>query len=55
VRIGERVWLGSGVRVLQGATVGDGTVVGANSVVTRALPANVLAVGAPARVLRPLK
>jgi maltose O-acetyltransferase len=55
VRIGERVWLGSGVRVLQGATVGDGTGVGANSVVTRALPANVLAVGAPARVLRPLK
>lgn len=54
VRIGERVWLGADVIVLRGVTIGDDTVVGAGSVVTRDLPARVLAAGVPASVLRPI-
>jgi carbonic anhydrase/acetyltransferase-like protein (isoleucine patch superfamily) len=54
VRIGNRVWLGSDVTVLRGVTIGDDTVVGARSVVTRDLPARVLAVGCPARPVREL-
>jgi maltose O-acetyltransferase len=52
--IGDNVWLGSGAIVLPGVTIGDNTVVGAGSVVTRDLPANVVAVGNPARVVRSL-
>lgn len=52
VRIGRNVWLGAKVTVTRGVTIGDDTVVGANSVVTRDLPAGVVAVGAPARVVR---
>ena len=51
-RIGERVWLGAHVSVLKGVTIGDGSVVGAGSVVTKSLPAGVVAVGNPARVIR---
>ena len=51
-RIGSDVWLASGVCVLRGLTIGDGCVVGANSVVTRDLPPYSIAVGAPARVIR---
>ena len=54
VRIGSNCWLGAGVIVLPGVTIGDNTVVGAGSVVTRDLPANVVAVGNPCRVLRPI-
>jgi acetyltransferase-like isoleucine patch superfamily enzyme len=50
--IGARCWLGAHVTVLKGVTIGDGTVVGAGSVVTKSLPAGVVAVGNPARVLR---
>ncbi|WP_211254572.1 sugar O-acetyltransferase [Cellulomonas cellasea] len=50
--IGDNVWLGGGVVVLPGVTIGANTVVGAGSVVTRDLPANVVAVGNPARVVR---
>jgi acetyltransferase-like isoleucine patch superfamily enzyme len=50
--IGQRCWLGARVSVLKGVTIGDGTVVGAGSVVTRSLPAGVVAVGSPARVVR---
>ena len=52
VRIGRCCWLGAGVIVLPGVTIGDNTVVGAGSVVTMDLPANVVAVGNPCHVLR---
>jgi maltose O-acetyltransferase len=52
VVLGANVWLGGGVIVCPGVTVGDDTVIGAGSVVTRDLPAGVVAVGSPARVLR---
>ena len=51
-RIGERCWLGAHVTVLKGVTIGNDTIVGAGSVVTKSLPAHVIAVGNPARVLR---
>lgn len=54
VRIGRNCWLGAGVIVLPGVTIGDNTVVGAGSVVTHDLPADVVAVGVPCRVLRPI-
>ena len=54
VRIGNNCWLGAGVIVLPGVTIGDNTVVGAGSVVTKDLPSDVVAVGNPCRVLRPI-
>ena len=50
----KNVWLGSNVTVLAGVTIGENTVVGAGSVVTKDLPANVLAVGVPAKVIKTL-
>jgi len=50
--IGDNVWLGGGVIVLPGVTIGEDTVVGAGAVVTHDLPAGVVAVGSPARVMR---
>lgn len=55
ITVGRNVWLGGGVIVCPGVTIGDDTVVGAGSVVTRDLPAGVLAVGSPARVVRRLE
>lgn len=52
IRIGRNCWLGAGVIVLPGVTIGDNVVVGAGSVVTKDLPDNVVAVGTPCRVLR---
>lgn len=46
------VWLGAGVKVMDGAEIGANTIVGAGAVVTRSLPENVIAAGLPARVLR---
>ena len=54
VRIGENCWLGAGVIVLPGVTIGDNVVIGAGSVVTKDIPSNVVAVGNPCRVLRPV-
>lgn len=54
ITIGNNVWLGGGVIVLPGVTIGDNTVIGAGSVVTTDIPAGVLAVGNPARVIRHL-
>jgi maltose O-acetyltransferase len=52
ITLGDGVWIGGGSIVLPGVTVGENTVVGAGSVVTRDLPANVVAAGNPCRVLR---
>ena len=52
VKIGKNCWLGAGVIVLPGVTIGDNTVVGAGSVVTKDLPGGVVAVGNPCRILR---
>lgn len=52
VRIGDRTWIGADALVLRGVTIGEDSVVAAGSIVTRDLPARVLAAGAPARVLR---
>jgi maltose O-acetyltransferase len=54
ITIGDNVWLGGGAIVCPGVTIGADTVVGAGAVVTRDLPAGVLAAGVPARVVRPL-
>ena len=51
-RIGDNVWCGWGVVITSGVTVGDRCVIGANSVVTRDLPARSVAAGAPAKVIR---
>jgi maltose O-acetyltransferase len=52
ITIGDNVWLGGGVIVCPGVRIGDNSVVGAGAVVTRDIPANVVAVGNPARVVR---
>jgi maltose O-acetyltransferase len=52
IDIGDNAWLGGGAIVLPGVTIGENTVVGAGSVVTRDLPAGVVAVGNPARIVR---
>ena len=52
VHIGRNCWLGVGVLVMPGVTIGDNSVIGAGSVVTKDIPANVIAVGNPCRVLR---
>jgi maltose O-acetyltransferase len=55
IDIGDNAWLGGGVIVCPGVTIGQDTVVGAGAVVTRDLPPGVLAVGNPARVVRPVE
>ena len=52
IHIGKRVWLGADVKIIQGVTIGDDTVVGAGSVVTRSIPSGVVAVGNPCKVIR---
>ncbi len=52
INIGNNVWIGGGVQICPGVTIGDNTVIGAGSVVTKDIPANVVAVGNPCRVLR---
>ena len=54
ITIGKDVWLGANVVVCPGVHIGDGSVVGAGSVVTKDIPANVIAAGNPCRVLRPI-
>jgi maltose O-acetyltransferase len=55
ITIGNNVWLGGGAIVLPGVNIGENTVVGAGAVVTHDLPANVVAVGNPARATRTLE
>ncbi len=52
VVIGDGAWIGSGAIILPGVTIGKGSVIGAGSVVTKDVPANVIAVGNPCKVLR---
>lgn len=52
ITLGDNVWLGGGVIVCPGVTIGDNSVIGAGSVVTKDIPANVVAVGNPARIVR---
>ena len=52
IRIGNNVWCGARVTILDGVTIGDGVVIGAGAVVTKNIPANTIAVGIPARVIR---
>ena len=54
IRIGKNCWLGGGVIVCPGVTIGDDTTIGAGSVVTKDIPSGVLAVGNPCRVIRKL-
>lgn len=54
IRIGDGAWIGAGVTLLPGASVGAGSVIGAGSLVTAAVPPGVIAIGRPARVLRPI-
>lgn len=52
IRIGNRVWLGADVKIVSGVTIGDDSVIGAGSVVTKDIPAGVIAAGNPCRVMR---
>lgn len=55
ISIGDNVWIGGGAIVLPGVTIGDNTVIGAGAVVSKDIPANVIAVGNPARVVRSIE
>ena len=55
IRIGSKVWIGGGSIICPGVKIGEGTTIGAGSVVTRDIPANVFAAGNPCRVIRKLK
>lgn len=52
VKIGNNVWVGAGVQINQGVTVGDNTIIGSGSVITKDIPANVVAAGVPCKVIR---
>lgn len=54
ITIGDNVWVGGNALITPGVTIGDNTVIGAGSVVTKDIPANVIAVGNPCRVVRPI-
>jgi maltose O-acetyltransferase len=54
ITVADNVWLGGGVILCPGVSIGENTVVGAGAVVVKDLPANVVAVGNPARVVRSL-
>ena len=52
IHIGKNVWLGGDVKVLPGVTIGDNTIIGTGSIVTKDIPANVIAVGNPCKVIK---
>ena len=52
IYIGDNVWLGYGVAVMKGVTIGDNTIIGINSVVTKNIPANVIAAGNPCKIIK---
>lgn len=55
VHIGRRVWLGANVTVLPGVSIGDGAIIAAGAVVTKDVPANTIAAGVPAKVVKKVK
>jgi acetyltransferase-like isoleucine patch superfamily enzyme len=55
VKIGKNVWIGSDCTILPGVEIGDGAIIGAGSVVTKSVPANIIAVGNPARVIKEIE
>lgn len=55
ITIGKDVWIGGSVVILQGVTIGDNSVVGAGSVVTKDIPANVIAAGNPCKVIKKIE
>jgi len=55
VKIGKKVWIGSDCTILPGVEIGDGAVIGAGSIVTKDIPANSIAVGNPARVIKQIE
>ena len=55
IKIGPKVWIGGAAVILPGVEIGEGTTIGAGSVVTRSIPARCVAVGNPCRVIRKLK
>lgn len=52
VVIGDNVWIGMNSIVMRGVTIGDNVIIGANSLVTKDIPANVIAVGSPCKIIR---
>ena len=52
VKIGNNVWIGAGVHINPGVTIGDNTIIGSGSVITKSIPANVIAAGIPCQVIR---
>ena len=54
ITIGNNVWIGGNAVICPGVTIGDNVVIGAGAIVTKNIPANVIAAGNPARVIRPL-
>lgn len=55
VKLGDRVWIGSGAIICPGVTIGENTIIGAGSVVTRDIPGNCIAAGVPAKVIRSIE
>lgn len=55
IHIGSRVWIGANVVITRGVTIGDNSIIAAGAVVTRDVPANVIAAGVPAKVLREIR
>ena len=55
IHIEKNVWLGANVRVLPGVTIGEGSIIAAGAVVTKDVPANMIAAGVPAKVIRKIK
>ena len=55
IHIGKNVWLGANVTVLPGVTIGDGAIIAAGAVVTKNVPANMVAAGVSAKVIRKVK
>lgn len=54
IKIGNNCWIGADVTILPGVSIGDNTVIGAKSVVTKDIPSNVVALGNPCKVIRPI-